>query len=167
MKIKLAALPLVGVMLAASACGGSTPTSAAASSTPAPIVTVTGQVVIPFVGADLFVPDARDTTVPPGPFAKPTAGDPCVGLGAYADVEQNATVAITGDTGQTLAMASLDPGIVGSVRKGTEDVYACLFLFNTTVPGGQRSYTVKVGQRDPLTYTAQQIAQPLAISVGS
>lgn len=116
----IAAGVAVGVTLA----GGSKPAPVAAAK-PADIL-LAGSLQVPFLGTDLFAPQAQD----PSDTGTPGVGDICVTLGGYTDISQGAAVTIGDQTGKTVAVGALDPGAV-ETETGTQDTAACVFTFES------------------------------------
>ncbi|MEV4096953.1 hypothetical protein [Streptosporangium saharense] len=84
----------------------------------------------------------------------------CVTTGGYSDIQEGAQVVVTDASGTTVALGRL---AYGSWNRHT----GCVFLFNVPdVPGGHKFYGVEVGHRGRLQYTAEQVAQPLALTIG-
>ncbi len=89
------------------------------------------------------------------------AGDPCQTGGSYADIQPGATVTVSDASGKTLAL--------GALGDGTQDGASnCKVPFTVTgVPAGEKFYGVEVTHRGRLQYTAEQLAEPLALTLGN
>jgi hypothetical protein len=144
--------------------GSSAPVAAAASS-PSPSLSqigVNGTLTIPFLGTDLFAPNAKDTAVDAS--TDPRIGDPCIALGGYSDISQGIAVTVGGQTGQTLGVGSLQ---AGEVKGDPGKPASCQFYFSVYVPAGQSVYTVTISHRGTQTFTPDQVAQGIALTLGN
>ncbi|MFF4417498.1 hypothetical protein ACFYY8_33655 [Streptosporangium sp. NPDC001559] len=84
----------------------------------------------------------------------------CATRGGYSDIQEGAQVVVTDASSTTIALGRL---AYGSWNRHT----GCVFLFNVEgVPGGHKFYGVEVSHRGRLQYTAEQVAQPLALTIG-
>ena len=121
-----------------------------------------GTLTVPFLSTDLFSPNARDTDAPPD--APPTVGDTCVALGGYSDISEGTAVTVGGSTGQTLNIGSLSRGtIIGQSGQPA----SCQFAFSVFVPSGQSLYTVTISHRGTQTFTPDQVAAGISLTLGS
>jgi hypothetical protein len=151
----------VGIGIALTGGSGSTP-AAAASTTGPPSINMHGSLTIPFITTDLFNPNAHDTTV--SATEAPRIGDPCEALGGYSDISTGVAVTIGGSSGQTLAVGALG---AGSVAGQPGQSASCEFTFNVDVPGGQSLYTVTISHRGTQTFTPDQVAAGISLTLGS
>lgn len=86
-------------------------------------------------------------------------GDTCQATSGYDDITGGAAVTVGGQTGQTLGVGALSSG---GIANG-----ACVFSFDVSVPSGQSVYTVTISHRGTQTFTADQVQQPIALSLGN
>jgi hypothetical protein len=85
-------------------------------------------------------------------------GDSCQATSGYDDITSGAAVTVGGQTGQTLGVGALSSGGISSGQ--------CVFSFDVSVPAGQSVYTVTISHRGTQTFTAEQVQQPIALSLG-
>lgn len=90
-------------------------------------------------------------------------GDPCTPTAGFSDISEGTAVNIGGSTGQTLAVGALGAGVLRGNDKG---VLVCQFGFQVLAPGGQSLYTVTVSHRGTQTFTPDQIAQGISLTLG-
>jgi hypothetical protein len=125
-----------------------------ASATAAPDVNVHGTIAL---GAF----DATDTTS--GSAANQQDGDLCVATSGFNDISQGTAVMIGNSTGQTIAVTALGAGVL---RQDSGGVLHCTFAFGTLVSGGQPLYTVTISHRGTQTFSPDQIAAGISLSLG-
>jgi hypothetical protein len=147
----------VGAGIALTSGNGTAPTAADASSSPtgAPSISVHGEITL-----GLF--DATDDTT--GTALSLHDGDPCTAVAGYSDITQGAEVTVGGSTGQTLGVVGLGAGVLSPDTSGT---LLCSFTFNVLVPGGQSVYTVTISRRGTQTFTPDQVAAGISLTLGS
>lgn len=149
----------IGTGIAVAGSGGSA-AQAAASPSPSPsMLDVAGSITIPF-GTTLDQ-TARDTS--PNPRTAPVLHDPCVAEGGYTDISEGTAVTVGGSTGQTLGIGSLGPGLVFANSAGNAE---CQFGFSVSVPAGQSIYTVTISHRGTQTFTPDQVAAGIQLTLG-
>jgi hypothetical protein len=152
----------VGAGIAFAGSNGDGKPGAAASPSASPsAVLLNGTLTIPFLGSDLFTPNARDTERTGG--NGPVIGDPCIALGGYNDISTGTAVTIGGDKGQTLAVGALGGGAVAG-QPGQPA--SCAFTFSVDVPAGQPLYTVTISHRGTQTFTPAQVATGIDLTLG-
>lgn len=87
-------------------------------------------------------------------------GSSCATTGGYADIRRGAQVVVTDASSATIALGQLGYGSWDR-QKG------CVFLFTVAdVPAGHRFYGVEVTHRGRLQFSAEQVAEPLALTIG-
>jgi hypothetical protein len=133
-----AALVLAAVLLAACA-------------TPPDPITVTGTIAVP--GG--YAADGLEG----GP------GQLCAVDGGYADLRAGAQVVVTSE-GKTLALGRLGDGKLQLPDLDEWGTRSCVFPFSVQAPGGYDFYGVEVTHRGVLRYTAEQLRQPVEMSLG-
>lgn len=151
----------VGTGIALAGSGGGSAVAAASPSPSASDIDLHGTLTIPFLGTDLLSPNARDTEA--NGTNDVHAGDTCVMVGGYTDISQGAAVTVGGDKGQTLAIGSL---AAGTVSGAAGQPASCEFGFDVQVPGGLSLYTVTISHRGTQTFTPDQVAQGIELSLG-
>lgn len=101
-------------------------------------------------------------------------GEPCGGGGGYDDLRGGAPVVVRDASGTTVAQGELhagelrvlpqadppQPGVL--VPRKAE----CDLDFRITVPGGSDFYEVTFASRDPLPFTADDLREALALTIG-
>jgi len=96
-----------------------------------------------------------------------TDGDPCAGGEGYSDISQGVAVTVGNQTGATIGVGALSGGVVQGARTtGTVTTGTCVFSFDVPVPGGQSEYTVTISHRGTQTYTLDQVAAGIALTLG-
>lgn len=93
-------------------------------------------------------------------------GQPCAVGGGYADIRAGAQVVVTDASGRTLALGELGDG---KLRLPDLDVWgtrSCVFPFSVQVPGGHDFYGIEVTHRGMVRFTAEQLRQPVEMSLG-
>lgn len=151
----------VGVGTGIALAGSGSGSLASAPPSPSPsTIEVAGTITIPF-GLTLD-PTARDTSVAPG--ENPHPYDVCVAEGGYTDISAGTAVTIGGPAGQTLGIGSLGPGRVTSNDANNAE---CQFGFSVPVAGGQSLYTVTISHRGTQTFTPDQVAQGVQLTLGA
>jgi hypothetical protein len=124
-----------------------------------PGIAVNGVVVIS-VSDNGAVPD--DSTVRPGAQFNVTDPGFAIGKGChtstgFSDVTTGASVEITDANGKKLVTTTLKPGVYDSNAD-------CVFGFTAAVPK-RASYTIKLAQRNPLTYSQAEMAKGPQLSL--
>lgn len=85
----------------------------------------------------------------------------CHGSGGYDDIRQGAQIVVSDAAGKTLAIGSLGQG----TATGTT---TCVFPVKVHVKsGGGDFYAVEVSHRGRVQYTADEIRQPLHLTLGN
>ena len=141
----------VGAYFAGHATAPSTATDTAGAAVPAgggSSIHVRGTLSLPLLG---FI----DTSV----AGQNSDGDTCQATSGYDDITGGAAVTVGGATGQTLGIGALSSGGISNS--------ACVFSFDVPVPSGQSVYTVTISHRGTQTFTADQVKQPIALSLGN
>lgn len=93
-----------------------------------------------------------------------TAGDACIAGAGYADIAAGVQVIVADGSGVTLATGALEAGTVVNDGSGA----ACQFAFSIPdVPGGRQFYAVSVTHRGTSTFSAQQAADGVALTLGN
>lgn len=107
------------------------------------------------------------SATPTGPSGHATDGEPCVADRGYDDITAGASVTIGGSTGQTLGVGALSSGVQAHVDD-TLGVAAgdCVFSFDVAVAGGQSAYTVTISHRGTQTFTPEQVAAGIKLTLG-
>jgi hypothetical protein len=82
----------------------------------------------------------------------------CYGASGYSDIGPGTEVVVKNDEGTTLTTANLGTG------KGSPPV-RCAFDFKFTVMDGESGYTISVGRRGDLHYTAAQLKLPDSVAL--
>jgi hypothetical protein len=104
---------------------------------------------------------------PSGTGATATNGESCTADQGYDDITAGATVAIGGANGQTLAVGPLSAGVLRNVDDSLGSPEGdCVFSFDVAVAGGQSAYTVTISHRGSQTFTPQQVADGIALTLG-
>jgi hypothetical protein len=140
----------IGVGVALSGSSAPAKAAAAASSGPAQIE-MDGALTIPFLGSDLFAPQAE---APGATGSSVDQGDPCVTLGGFTDITAGAAVTIGDSTGKTVAVGALE---AGTVAAQADNSAACEFDFAIQVPAGLSEYTVTISHRGTQVFTPEQV----------
>ncbi len=108
--------------------------------------------------------------VNPGDPDTSTVGLACVADDGYDDIDTGAQVVVTDEAGTTLGIGDLGIGILTtSSGDSTGPADRCQFQFAVSdVPTGKKFYGVHVGNqaRGILRYTADQITEPLTLTIG-
>lgn len=152
-----AVVAAAGIGIGVGLAGHSTPfaTPAAAETTSAPsTILLSGSLTVPFLGTDLFAPQAVDPSQPPS--GAPMLGDPCITQGGFTDITAGAAVTIGGPDGKTIAVGALEAGqVAGTAGQPAQ----CEFDFSVQVPQGLAEYTVTVSHRGTEVFTPEQVLQ--------
>ncbi|MGW6503003.1 hypothetical protein [Nonomuraea angiospora] len=110
------------------------------------------------------------TIAAPGGFTNGgLAGGPgqlCAMGGGYSDIRAGAQVVVTDDAGKTIAVGQLEPGKILLPRADAWGTRSCVFPFTVQAPGGYRFYGIEVTHRGVVRYTAEQLRQPVEMSLG-
>ena len=85
-------------------------------------------------------------------------GDTCTTTGGYDDISAGAAVVIGGPTGQIG---------VGALGAGTISNGTCSFDFDVPVPSGLSVYTVTISHRGTQSFTPDQLAGGVRLSLGN
>lgn len=94
-------------------------------------------------------------------------GDQCETGQGYSDISAGTAVTIGGGTGQTLAVGALSAGVESDVDTSAGmPLGTCVFSFDVVVPGGQNAYTVTISHRGTQTFTPQQVAAGIRLTLG-
>jgi len=120
--------------------------------TPPNPVTVTGTLAVPG--------GYTDAGLEGGP------GQLCAVDGGYADIRAGAQVVVTDDAGKTLALGQLGDGKLTLPDPQEWGTRSCAFPFTVQAPGGHSFYGVEVTHRGVVRYTAEQVRQPVEMSIG-
>lgn len=100
-------------------------------------------------------------------FNAETNGDPCAGGQGFSDISQGVAVTVGNQTGATIGVGALSDGAVRDVQTtGSVTIGTCVFSFDVPVPGGQGAYTVTISHRGTQTYTPDQVAAGIALTLG-
>jgi hypothetical protein len=138
------AVPAAGPLLLLAACGGVARPGAEPESTPG-VFAVKGTIAVP---SATYVGSEDDE---PGGF--------CTVKDGYEDLRTGASVAVTNAGGDVVGISSL----VDIERSSRE----CRYSFDVPgVPDGSPSYGIEVGNRGVVTYTRDQLADPVELPVG-
>jgi hypothetical protein len=87
--------------------------------------------------------------------------DGCAGQDGYSDISTGAAVTVTDGTGAIVGLGRLDSAQLTS----TDD---CTFSFSVAdVPAGKNFYGVEVTHRGAVKYAEADLAEPLALTLGS
>lgn len=88
---------------------------------------------------------------------------PCTGMGGYSDIAAGTQVVISDETGTTIAVGRLQPGVaIGTPPVG----HACRLRFSVNAPGGHSFYGIEISHRGRLQYPRAALDQPLALTLG-
>lgn len=94
-------------------------------------------------------------------------GDGCTAGQGYSDITAGATVVVGGSTGQSLGVGALNAGVERNVDSSLGLALGdCVFSFDVAVPGGQTAYTVTISHRGTQTFTPQQVAAGIQLTLG-
>lgn len=139
--------------IALSVAGGSSPAKAAVAATSsAAQIEMDGALTVPFLGSDLFDPQAQDAEASAN--TAPSLGDTCVTLGGFTDISEGAAVTVGDSTGKTVAIGALEAGqVTGTAGQPA----SCEFDFTIMVPAGQSEYTVTISHRGTRVFTPAQV----------
>lgn len=161
--VVLAAGVGIGLGLGGHGSSGSPAVAASSSSGSPEPLSFFGSITVPFLGDDLFAPQAADPNV--AATGAPVLGDSCVTRGGFTDVSEGTAVTIGGPDGKTLAVTALDAGkVTGDAGSPAQ----CTFDFDANVPDGLASYTVTISHRGTQVFTAQQEREGLvALTLGA
>lgn len=97
------------------------------------------------------------------PDAAWTYGQPCTGEGGFADVQAGAVVTVSNKAGTVVATGRLDAGSYrGDINRG----FSCDFAFTVSGVPDSDLYTIQVGRRGGLAFTADEVGQPLQLRIG-
>jgi len=105
--------------------------------------------------------DAIDSTT--GTAISLHDGDPCTATAGFSDIAEGTAVNIGGSTGQTLGVGALGAGVL---RDNGSGILVCQFAFQALVPGGQSIYTVTISHRGTQTFTPDQVAAGISLTLG-
>lgn len=84
----------------------------------------------------------------------------CQGDSGFSDITPGTAVTVGGSTGQTLG--------IGALSVGQEDSGGnCVFSFDVAVPAGQSVYTVTISHRGTQTVSQDELANGIALTLGS
>lgn len=101
------------------------------------------------------------------PFGAAEDGDVCVSGDGYDDITAGAPVTIGAPSGPALAVGPLSGGAETDVGDSADAATGfCAFTFDVVVPAGQDMYTVTIGHRGTQTFTPEQIAQGISLTLG-
>lgn len=146
-----------GIGIGIGVAGHGTPATApaAAETTSAPTtILLSGSLTVPFLGTDLFAPQALDPSQ--APSGAPMLGDPCITQGGFTDITAGAAVTVGGPDGKTIAVGALEAGqVAGEAGQPAQ----CEFDFAVQVPQGLSEYTVTVSHRGTQVFTPEQVLQ--------
>jgi hypothetical protein len=94
-------------------------------------------------------------------------GGACQAASGYSDISAGATVTVGGSQGQTLAVGPLSGGVERNVDSSLGmPLGDCVFSFDVAVPGGQSAYSVTISHRGSQTFTPDQVASGIALTLG-
>lgn len=150
--VRRTALLAVGVALVLAGCSsGSTPTTTSRSTSK---TTAHASSTIAMRGTLQFL------AIYPGMSMIGT--DSCTGMNGYNDITEGAEVVVSDDSGATLAITNLGPGVPGKafIFEG------CKFAFTASVPSGHRFYGITVSHRGTVKFTEQQMTVGPALHLG-
>ncbi|HJT63395.1 MAG TPA: hypothetical protein VJ839_01320 [Candidatus Limnocylindria bacterium] len=90
----------------------------------------------------------------------PAPDSPCTGMGEWDDVAAGATVVVLDPAGHRVATGSVDGGNRGPSSQ-------CTFTFFVEELPYAESYTLRIGEQEPLTYSRAKLksADPNQLSV--
>jgi hypothetical protein len=138
----------IGLGLGGHGSGGS-PAASASPTSPATL-SMFGSITVPFLGADLFAPQASD----PDATGAPGIGDPCITAGGFTDISAGTAVTIGGPDGKTLTVTALEAGrVTGAAGSPAQ----CTFDFDANVPDNLSEYTVTISHRGTQVFTPEQV----------
>ena len=105
-------------------------------------------------------------TLDEGVSSETPQGGPCRLLGnGFSDIP-GARVTITDAGGTVVATTNLGPGKAELDYTNYGAVATCVFPFVVEVPGGEQFYGLKVGRREGMTVTREELNKPLELAVG-
>lgn len=94
-------------------------------------------------------------------------GDACEAAQGYSDISAGATVTVGGANGQPLAVGALGGGVESNVDTSfSMPLGDCVFSFDVAVPAGQSAYTVTISHRGTQTFTPDQVAAGIHLTLG-
>ena len=132
--------------------GSAARSAPAATSSPAPLE-LAGSITVPFLGDDLFAPQAVDEA-DTGNNAAPVIGDTCVTTGGFTDISEGTAVTIGGPDGKTIAVVPLEAGQVTGQAGSPAN---CTFDFAANVPPGLSEYSVTISHRGTQVFSPAQV----------
>lgn len=95
-------------------------------------------------------------------------GDVCQSGAGYDDITAGAAVTVGGSNGQPLAVGPLSGGAEAGVDDSAGMALGfCVFSFDVGVPDGQSAYTVTISHRGTQTFTPEQVAAGIALTLGN
>lgn len=144
MRNQITVLAAAGLLLVG--CGSSTATEPEEASS-AGSIPISGQVEL--FGDGNVTQIAQGAGVPPG----------CSGLGGYDDLRLGAPVLITDQAGAVVGTGTVDEVETPSGR-------ICWLRFTVDAPAGLPFYGIAVGAREPVVFTAEQVTELVALSIG-
>jgi hypothetical protein len=100
------------------------------------------------VAGDITVTSRADVT---------STGTGCFTSGGYADIAAGAQIIIKDAAGKVLATTTLGPGVGAGI---------CTFPFTADVPRGSDFYGVELARRGVVTFSAEQMAAGVHLSIG-
>lgn len=94
-------------------------------------------------------------------------GDACEAGQGYSDITAGAAVTVGGANGQTLAVGPLSAGVESNVDSTSFSMPLgdCVFSFDVSVPQ-QSAYTVTISHRGTQTFTPDQVAAGIRLTLG-
>jgi hypothetical protein len=163
---------IVAIALLVVACGGTSPTpSPAPSATRAPVDhVISGTVVRHGAAADTY----SEANMP-----GPDNTFPCAGTDDFADVDTDAPIVVSDQAGSVLGQATLADDVTGTYDKFPKAVGGlktarvvtqCFYTFQFDVVPDADSYTIKVGNQDGATFSADELALrgwTVALTIGA
>jgi len=161
-------LPIAALVVLVAACGGTTPTpSPAPTPTRAPEAhPITGTLVL-YNGGPVIRHGAGADGYTESNLPGPDNTFPCGGTGDFADVDTNAPISVTDDSGNVLAQATLADDVEATYAvfpkaygglKSARNVTQCFYSFEFDVVPAASAYTFKVGDQNGVTKTADELA---------
>lgn len=151
---RIAGAALVAALVGLAGCGA--PTAATTpSQTPAETIRVAGDVRVEL---DYIAMGQQKLT---------TAGDRCIVKDGYSDVDGGAAVILMDGSGATVGKTQLSSPILAA-DEDAEKLWDgwCELTFSAEIPAGLDYYRVKVGDRDPLDFTEDEMVAGVGIDLG-
>jgi hypothetical protein len=139
------------ILAAVTACGG----GSAAKSTDAGSkkMAVIGEITVKATAASVLK-DGADI------------GTPCDAADGYEDIRAGTQVVVADEAGKTLALGSLDAGLLAGESGADVFTLRCSFPFEVLgVPAGHPFYRVSVGRRGGQQYTAADLQHSLHLEL--